>query len=77
MEVEPGCGVLVCTGVALEMPRGTYGRLTPRSSQIVRGVEIGPGVIDRDFRGEVKVMVAIRAARHQKWSFCRARWKRS
>ena len=50
--MEPGCGVLACTGVAVEMPRGTYGRLTETS----RGVEIGSGVIDRDFRGQVIVM---------------------
>ena len=46
-------GCLIHTGLAMELPKGTYGRLAKRSSYIVAGVSIGPGVIHRDFRGEI------------------------
>ena len=41
----------------MELPVGTYGRLTSRSSTMVKGMNVGPGVVDRDFRGEIKVLV--------------------
>ena len=49
--------MLIKTGTALELPRGSYGRVAPRSSLAIRGIETGAGVIDRDFRGEVKVLL--------------------
>eukprot|EP00435_Cladocopium_sp_Y103_P054363 s510_g17.t1 len=49
--------VLVKTGIAVELPRGTYGRLASRSSMACMGVEVSAGVIDRDFRGEIKVLI--------------------
>ena len=55
--VEPGESVLVPTGIALQIPRGHYGRIAARSSLAVRGVDIGGGVIDADYRGEVKVVL--------------------
>ena len=55
--VMPGENRVVSTGLAMEIPRGAYGRLTARSSHITRGIGIGPGVIDRDYRGEVKVVL--------------------
>ena len=48
---------LVRTGIAVELRYGTYGRIATRSSLATRGIEIGGGVIDRDFRGEIKVLV--------------------
>ena len=55
--VQPGDSVLVKRGIALELPPGSYGRIAPRSSLAIRGIETGAGVIDRDFRGEVKVLL--------------------
>ena len=55
--VPSGDSVLVKTGLAIELPPGTYGRVAPRSSLAIRGIETGAGVIDRDFRGEVKVLL--------------------
>eukprot|EP00435_Cladocopium_sp_Y103_P053680 s781_g17.t1 len=49
--------LLVKTGIAVELPRGTYGRLASRSSMACMGVEVSAGVIDRDFRGEIKVLI--------------------
>eukprot|EP00913_Durusdinium_trenchii_P023845 g22394.t1 len=55
--VPPGESVLIKTGIAMELPAGTYGRIAPRSSLAIRGIETGAGVVDRDFRGEVKVLL--------------------
>ena len=49
--------MLIKTGLAIELPAGTYGRIAPRSSLAIRGIETGAGVVDRDFRGEVKVLL--------------------
>lgn len=55
----PGCGrARIGTGVALELPPGTYGRVAPRSSlAYLAGIDVGGGVIDEDYRGEVSVIV--------------------
>ena len=43
---------LVKTGIAVEVPRGTYGRLASRSSLAWKhGIEVGAGVIDQDYQG--------------------------
>lgn len=49
----------VSTGVSIEIPAGHYGRVAPRSGLAVKhGVMVGAGVIDSDYRGEVKVALA-------------------
>jgi dUTP pyrophosphatase len=49
----------VSTGVSIEIPAGHYGRVAPRSGLSVKhGVMVGAGVIDSDYRGEVKVALA-------------------
>lgn len=56
--IEPGARALVHTGISIELPTGTYGRLAPRSGLAVRhGIHVGAGVIDADYRGEVKVLL--------------------
>ena len=57
--VPPGDSVLGKTGIALEFPRGSYGRIAPRSSLAIRGIETGAGVIDRDFRGDHFIRIEI------------------
>ena len=50
--------VLVCTGIALTIPEGQYGRVAPRSGLSVKhGLNIGAGVIDPDYTGEIKVLL--------------------
>ena len=49
---------LVSTGLAVSIPKGHYGRIAPRSGFSWRNhVDVGAGVIDSDYRGEVKVLL--------------------
>ena len=51
--------ILVSTGVSMAIPAGHYGRVAPRSGIAVKhGVMVGAGVIDSDYRGEIKVALA-------------------
>lgn len=46
------------TGISLAVPVGHYGRVAPRSGLAVKhGIDVGAGVIDADYRGEVKVLL--------------------
>ena len=48
---------LIDIGISIRVPEGTYGRIAPRSSVSKKGILINAGVIDRNYRGPVKVMV--------------------
>ncbi|EEP81858.1 deoxyuridine 5'-triphosphate nucleotidohydrolase [Uncinocarpus reesii 1704] len=49
---------LVDTGLAIAVPDGTYGRIAPRSGLAAKNfIDTGAGVIDADYRGEVKVLL--------------------
>lgn len=49
---------LVRTGVTVELPEGTYGRVTSRSGlSLNHGIEVGAGTIDRDYKGEIRVLL--------------------
>ncbi|KAG6489430.1 hypothetical protein ZIOFF_050699 [Zingiber officinale] len=47
---------LLQTGICIQIPQNTYARVAPGSSAAMRGIIIMGGVIDSDYRGEVKVM---------------------
>jgi len=50
---------LVGTGIAIGLPHNTYGRIAPRSSLAVKHrLMTNAGVIDSDYRGDVKVVLA-------------------
>ncbi len=54
------CGrsvTVLSTGIAVAIPYGFYGRIAPRSSLAKRMIDVGAGVIDCDYRGEVKVVL--------------------
>lgn len=54
--VLPGMNELVSTGLAVALPEMTYGRIAPRSGMSVKtGLFINAGVIDEDYRGEIKI----------------------
>lgn len=58
VSIHPGHRQLVPTGIAIVLPRGTYGRVAPRSGFAVKhGINVGAGVIDPDYTGEVKVLL--------------------
>ena len=46
------------TGVFGPLPVGTCGFLLGRSSSIVKGLQIYPGVISNDYEGEIKIIAA-------------------
>lgn len=48
----------VSTGISIAVPPGTYGRVAPRSGLAAKhGIDTGAGVVDADYRGEVKVIL--------------------
>jgi len=57
--VFPGQRVVVSTGIGLQkLPTGTYGRIAPRSGLAVKhGLDTLAGVVDPDYRGEIKVVL--------------------
>lgn len=53
----PQSSVLIPTGLSVEIPEGLYGRIAPRSGfSLATGLVVNAGVIDSDYRGEVKIM---------------------
>ena len=49
---------LISTGIAIVLPNNVYGRVAPRSGLAVKyGIQVGAGVIDPDYTGEVKVVL--------------------
>lgn len=57
-EIPPAGQALVSTGLCIALPEGTYGRLAPRSGLSWKThCTVGAGVIDQDYRGEVKVLI--------------------
>jgi len=56
--INPGKRRLISTGVSIKLPKGVYGRIAPRSGLSVRhGLNVGAGVIDEDYRGEIQVLL--------------------
>lgn len=50
--------LLVKTGLSVAIPPGHYGRVAPRSGLAVKNfIDVGAGVIDEDYRGEVGVLL--------------------
>lgn len=58
--LEPGTYALVPTGISIEIPAGYEAQVRPRSGLAAKhglGVLNGPGTIDADYRGEIKVIL--------------------
>ncbi|KAG6502257.1 hypothetical protein ZIOFF_042146 [Zingiber officinale] len=56
--IEPYGRHLIHTGLWIEIPYGYYGRIASRSGLAWKsGIEVGAGVIDSNFRGEVQVLL--------------------
>lgn len=49
---------LVKTGLKVILPKNTYGRIASRSGlSLKHGIEVGAGVVDEDYRNEIKVIL--------------------
>jgi dUTP pyrophosphatase len=60
IELAPGERAVVPTGIAVEIPDGYAGFVQPRSGLAARhgiGVVNSPGLIDRGYRGEIRVVL--------------------
>jgi len=56
--VPAGGKALVKTDIAIAVPEGHYGRVAPRSGLAVKNfIDVGAGVIDEDYRGNVGVVL--------------------
>jgi len=56
--LEPASRAPINTGIAIQLPEGTYGRIAPRSGLAVKHqIDTAAGVIDPDYRGEIKVIL--------------------
>ena len=46
------------TGLVVSLPPGTYARIAPRSGLAIRNfIDVGAGVVDSDYQGEIKVVL--------------------
>ena len=49
---------VVQTDISLSVPKGTYGRIAPRSGLAVKhGINTGAGVIDADYTGPIGIVL--------------------
>lgn len=48
----------ISTGISISLPQGLFGRILPRSSVSSLYVDTCAGVIDEDYRGEIKVLLS-------------------
>lgn len=56
--IEPRGRKVVLTGISCEIPAGHYVRVAPRSGLAAKcGIDVGAGVIDADYRGEIGVVL--------------------
>lgn len=49
--------LVVPTGIKMKLPQGTYGHILPTFSMSTNGIDIGAGIIDSDYVGEIKVVL--------------------
>ena len=56
--IPPGGRGIVHTDLSIACPAGTYARIAPRSGlAIKKGIDVGAGVVDADYRGPVGVIL--------------------
>ena len=56
--IEPLSRKMISTGIIIKIPDNYYGRIAPRSGLALKnGIDVLAGVIDSDYRGEVKIIL--------------------
>ena len=56
--IKPQERKMISTGIILQIPNDYYGRIAPRSGLALKnGIDVLAGVIDSDYRGEIKVIL--------------------
>merc|ERR1719348_2253279 len=56
--IKAGGRALVKTDLQVALPDGCYGRIAPRSGLAYKkGIDVGAGVIDQDYRGNVGIIL--------------------
>lgn len=54
----PGDRLRVSTGISMSIPKGYYGRISPRSGLAWRnGIDVMAGTVDSSYRGEIQVVL--------------------
>ncbi|XP_023216712.1 deoxyuridine 5'-triphosphate nucleotidohydrolase-like [Centruroides sculpturatus] len=56
-EIKPNEHKVIFTDLALEMPNNCYARIAPKSSLSLNNIIINAGVIDCDYRGNIRVLM--------------------
>jgi dUTP pyrophosphatase len=56
-EINPNEIKIVGTGIAIEIPKGYFGLIKDRSGLATNGLHVLAGVIDENYRGEIKVVL--------------------
>jgi dUTP pyrophosphatase len=58
LTIPPGEWCIVPTSIAVQLPPGTYGCITPRSGLAAKkSIDIGASVVDSDYTGKIKVLL--------------------
>ena len=55
--IAPHSQLRIHTGLAMAIPKGMYLRIASRSSLASKGINVGAGVIDNDYCGEIQVVL--------------------
>lgn len=55
--IPPRDRATVDTGLIISVPSGTYGRIAPRSGLATHNIDVGAGVVDADYRGQLKILL--------------------
>lgn len=56
--IQPGDRQLIPLDIAVEIPMGTFAHILPRSGLALKnGIQVGAGVVDSDYRGNVGVLL--------------------
>lgn len=55
--IPVGENLVISTGIAISLPKGTFGKIEDRSSLASKGLKTAGGVIDEGYIGEIKIVM--------------------